>query len=307
MHCPEPVIAVAIKPERSADREPMSKALGRFVKEDPTFHTHFDEESGETIISGMGELHLDVYIERMRREYKAGVVVGQPRVQYREAPTVVTPFNYKHKKQTGGSGQYAHVIGQLIPLDANAEEDYEFESTVTGGRIPTEYISSVNKGFQMARAAGPLAGFEVVRARMLLEDGSAHAVDSSDLAFQVCAKAAFKQAMRESKPALLEPIVAVEAEVPNEFQGAVMGDLSSRRGVITGTDMKGDVVVLRAEVPLASMFGYSTDLRSMTKGQASFSMEFACYRPTPHAVREEVLLKIRQDKDSDKAKARATR
>ena len=303
MHCPEPVISVAIKPERSADREPMAKALGRFVKEDPTFHTHHEEASGETIISGMGELHLDVYVERMRREYKANVVVGQPRVQYRESPTVVTPFNYKHKKQTGGAGQYAHVVGRLVPLEADAENDYEFENTVTGGRIPTEYISSVNKGFQMARAAGPLAGFEVVRARMELEDGSAHAVDSSDLAFQVCARAAFRQAMRESNPVLLEPVMKVEAEVPGEFQGSVMGDLASRRGVITSSEMKANAVVLHAEVPLANMFGYSTDLRSMTKGQATFSMEFACYQPTPRSVQEELLLRLRKDKDNDRRKA----
>lgn len=306
MHCPEPVIAIAVNPERSADRDPMSKALARFVKEDPTFHTHTDEKSGETIISGMGELHLDVYIERMRREYKANVIVGQPKVQYREAPTVETPFNYKHKKQTGGSGQYAHVIGRLIPLAADAEEDYEFESTVTGGRIPTEYISSVNKGFQMSRARGPLAGFEVVRVRMVLEDGSSHSVDSSDLAFQICARAAFRQVMRNSKPVLLEPLMKVEAEVPGEFQGAVMGDLASRRGTITNSEIKAKAAVIHAEVPLANMFGYATALRSLTKGQATFSMEFACYRATPSAVQEEILLRIRNDKDSDRRRAGVT-
>ncbi|MHC4697945.1 MAG: elongation factor G, partial [Planctomycetota bacterium] len=305
MHCPEPVIAVAVSPERHADREPMAKALARFVKEDPTFHTHHDEKSGGTIISGMGELHLDVYIERMRREYKANVIVGRPKVQYREAPTVVTPFNYKHKKQTGGAGQYAHVIGRLIPLETDTDSDYEFEGKVTGGRIPTEYISSVNKGFQMARSHGPLAGFEVVRARMVLEDGSAHAVDSSDLAFQVCARAAFRQAMHNSKPVLLEPIMKVEAEVPSEFQGSVMGDLAARRGVITCSEMKVNAVVIHAEVPLANMFGYSTDLRSMTQGQATFSMEFARYLPTPPSVQEEILLSIRRDKDRQTNPSRA--
>ncbi len=307
MHCPEPVIAIAIKPERRADHDPMSKALARFVKEDPTFHAQYDEASDATIISGMGELHLDIYVERMRREYKANVVVGRPRVQYREAPTVVTPFNYKHKKQTGGAGQYAHVIGRLIPLGTDAEDDYEFESKVTGGRIPTEYISSVNKGFEMARSRGPLAGFEVVRARMVLEDGSSHAVDSSDLAFQVCARAAFREAMRDSKPVLLEPIMKVEVEVPNEFQGSVTGDLSARRGMITSSEMKADAAVIYAEVPLSKMFGYATDLRSMTKGQATFSMEFACYRPTPGNVQEEILLSIRNDKDNDKRRAGAAR
>jgi elongation factor G len=307
MHCPEPVIEVAISIARSADREPLAKALGRFVKEDPTFHARNDEQSGATIISGMGELHLEVYIERMRREYKVEVVVGRPKVQYREAPTVVTAFNYKHKKQTGGAGQYAHVAGRLIPMGSDAETDYEFENEVTGGRIPTEYISSVNKGFQMARARGPLAGFEVVGTLMILEDGSSHAVDSSDLAFQICARAAFRQAMRDSKPVLLEPIMKVEAEVPTEYQGSVTGDLSSRRGLITGGEMKANAVTIHAEVPLANMFGYSTDLRSMTKGQATFSMEFACYRPIPRAVQEEILLNLSKDQNNDKNKARTTR
>lgn len=307
MHCPEPVISVSIVPERNADRDAMSKALSRFTKEDPTFHTHFDEASGETLISGMGELHLEVYVERMRREYKASVVVGRPKVQYREAPTRVTPFNYKHKKQTGGSGQYAHVVGQLIPLPEDAEEEYEFENVVKGGHIPTEYISSVNKGFQMARPKGPLAGFEVVGVKMLLEDGSSHAVDSSDLAFQVCARNAFRQAMRDSNPVLLEPIMKLEAEVPNEFQGPVMGDLASRRGLILSTDPKPNAVILHAEVPLANMFGYATDLRSLTRGEATFSMEFACYRATPRAIREEVLEKLRKDEDKDKRKAGVAR
>lgn len=307
MYCPEPVISVSIKPERNADREPMSKALARFAKEDPTFHTRYDEDAGETIISGMGELHLEVYVERMRREYKANVVVGKPKVQYREAPTVETPFNYKHKKQTGGSGQYAHVIGKLIPLEADTVSDYEFENKVKGGRIPTEYISSVKKGFEMARSRGPLAGFEVVRIRMVLEDGSAHAVDSSDLAFQVCARTAFRQAVRDSKPVLLEPIMKVEAEVPSEFQGPVIGDLAARRAIITSSEMKANSAVIHAEVPLANMFGYSTDLRSLTKGQATFSMEFVCYRPTPAAVQEEILLRIRKDKDNDRRKAGVVR
>jgi elongation factor G len=300
MHCPEPVMSIAIQPERNADREPMSKALNRFVKEDPTFHTHFDEEAGQTIISGMGELHLEVYVERMRREYKASVIVGQPKVQYREAPTVETEFNYKHKKQTGGAGQYAHVVGRLVPMEANAENAYEFENKVTGGRVPTEYIPSVDKGFQMARAKGPLAGFEVVGVKMVLEDGSSHAVDSSDLAFQLCARAAFRQVVREAKPVLLEPIMAVEAEVPTEFQGGVAGDLASRRGMITDTEIKGNVVIIKAEVPLANMFGYSTDLRSMTQGRGNFAMEFAAYRRTPQSVQEEIITKYEKDRAAAK-------
>ncbi|MEK6676364.1 MAG: elongation factor G [Planctomycetota bacterium] len=302
MHCPEPVISIAIAPERTADRDAISKALNRFVKEDPTFHAHFDEEAGQTIISGMGELHLEVYVERIRREYKAGVIVGQPKVQYKESPTVETEYNYKHKKQTGGSGQYAHVVGRVVPMPINGETDYEFENKVTGGRVPSEYIPSVDKGFQMARVKGPLAGYEVVGVKMVLEDGSSHAVDSSDLAFQLCARAAFREVIREAKPVLLEPIMKVEIEVPTEFQGGVTGDLASRRGLITGSEMKGVSVVITSEVPLANMFGYSTDLRSMTQGRANFSMEFNCYRRTPTVVQEEIIAKYRKDKDKATAK-----
>ncbi len=306
IHCPEPVISIAIEPYRAADREPMSKALNRFVKEDPTFHTSFDEKTNQTIISGMGELHLEVYVERMRREYKANVIVGRPKVQYREAPTVETKFNYRHRKQTGGSGQYAHVIGTLVPIGhdkaapRSGENDYEFENKVTGGRIPTEYIPSVDKGFQMARSKGPLAGFEVVGVKMILQDGSSHSVDSSDLAFQICARTAFRQAVREARPCLLEPIVKVEIEVPTEFQGSVTGNIAARRGLISDTEMKGNVAIITAEVPLANMFGYSTDLRSLTQGRAAFSMEFACYRRTPQTVQEEIIERTRKENTSAK-------
>jgi len=238
----------------------------------------------------------------MRREYNANVIVGRPKVQYREAPTVETPYNYKHKKQTGGSGQYAHIVGKLIPMPNDAEKDYEFENVVTGGRIPSEYIPSVDKGFQMSRVKGPLAGFEVVGVKMLLEDGSFHAVDSSDMAFQVCARTAFRQAMRESHPVLLEPIMKVEIEVPLEFQGPVSGDLASRRGLISGSEMKSTVAIILAEVPLANMFGYSTDLRSLTQGQATFSMEFACYRKSPQVVQEEIIEQYRKAQDKVSAK-----
>jgi elongation factor G len=250
----------------------------------------------------MGELHLEVYVERMRREYKANVIVGQPKVQYREAPTVETPFNYKHKKQTGGAGQYAHVVGRLVPMEPNGETPYEFENDVTGGRVPTEYIPSVDKGFQMARAQGPLAGFEVVGVKMVLEDGSSHAVDSSDMAFQICARAAFRQVVREAKPVLLEPIMAVEVEVPGEFQGGVTGDLASRRGLITDSEAKGNVVIVKAEVPLANMFGYSTDVRSMTQGRGNFTMEFACYRRTPQSVQEEVIARYEKERERASSK-----
>jgi elongation factor G len=302
MYVPEPVMSISIVPERMADREPMSKAINRFCKEDPTFHTRFEEEAGETIISGMGELHLEVYVERMRREYKCNVIVGQPRVQYKEAPTQVTPYNYKHKKQTGGSGQYAHVVGTLIPMELNGETDYEFENKVTGGRVPSEYIPSVDKGFQMARVKGPIAGYEVVGIKMVLEDGSSHAVDSSDLAFQLCARAAFREAVRDSKPCLLEPIMKVEVEVPTEFQGGAAGDLASRRGLITGTEIKGNAVTILAEVPLANMFGYSTDLRSLTQGRGNFAMEFACFRRTPSAIQEEIIAKALKEREKTSSK-----
>ena len=294
IHCPDPVISVAIQPERDADREAMSKALNRFIKEDPTFHVRFEEDTGQTLLSGMGELHLEVYVERIRREYRANVVVGPPKVQYREAPTVETPFNHRHRKQSGGAGQYAHVVGRLVPLEPGAETEYVFESRVTGGRIPAEYIPSVDKGFQMARSKGPLAGFEVVGLKMILEDGSAHAVDSSDLAFQVCARGAFREVVQQAHPVLLEPIMNVELEVPGQFQGVVSGDLASRRGVITNAEIKPNLVILSAEVPLANMFGYSTDVRSLTQGQATFSMEFSCYRRAPRGVQDEIIDKYRK-------------
>jgi len=289
IHVADPVISLSIKPASSNDRDKLSKALHRFCREDPTFHVRGDEATSETIISGMGELHLEVYIERLRREQNIELEVGPPQVTYREAPTRETSFDHKHKKQTGGSGQYAHVIGKLIPLPADAPDDYEFASTVKGGRIPTEFIPSCDKGFQSARGKGPLAGFEIVGVKMLLEDGTHHAVDSSDLAFQVCARDAFIDTFKRSKPALLEPIVKVEVEAPSEFQGSIVGDLSSRRGLISGTIVKQGIAIIGAEVPLASMFGYATDLRSATQGRGTFTMEFACYRKTPQAVQDEVI------------------
>ncbi|MBN1490467.1 MAG: elongation factor G [Phycisphaerae bacterium] len=294
IHVAEPVIAMAIRPLRTTDRDKLAKALSRFCKEDPTFHVRTDGQTGETLISGMGELHLDVYVERMRREHRIDVEVGAPKVSYREAPTAEVAFNHKHKKQTGGSGQYAHIIGKLIPLPADAPNDYEFENVVTGGRVPTEYIPSVDKGFQDARGKGPLAGCEIVRIKMVLEDGSYHAVDSSDLAFQVCARETFRDAFLQSKPALLEPIVKVEVEVPVASQGGVVGDLSARRGTIRAAEVKGPVAVVTADVPLANMFGYATDLRSQTQGCGTFTMEFARYDQVPAAVQQEIVTRHRE-------------
>ncbi len=289
IHVAEPVIALAVRPNKTNDRDKLSKALNRFCKEDPTFHVRGDEKTGETLISGMGELHLDVYVERIRREYKIELEVGAPRVSYREAPGVEVEFNYKHKKQTGGAGQYAHVVGRMVPLPADAGKDYEFENNVTGGRIPTEFIPSCDKGFQSARGKGPLAGYEIVRVKMVLEDGTYHTVDSSDLAFQICARDAFQDAFRRSKPVILEPYVKVEVEAPIEFQGNIVGDLSSRRGLIHGTESKQNFVTITGEVPLARMFGYATDLRSATQGKGTFTMEFSGYKQTPRDVQEEII------------------
>ena len=302
IHVAEPVISLAVRPKTNKDQQAMAKGLGRFVREDPTFHVHTDEKTGETIISGMGELHLDIYLERIRREYKAELEVGAPKVNYREAPTEAVSFNYRHKKQTGGSGQFAHVIGHMVPLGDDAEEDYEFVNRVTGGRIPTEYIPSVDKGFQMARGKGPLAGFEIVKVQMILEDGTSHSVDSSDLAFQICARDAFRETFMRSKPALLEPIMKVEIETPTDLQGNVAGDISARRGLITHSEVKRNTTIINAEVPLARMFGYATGLRSMTQGQATFTMVFHTYRRTPASVQEEVVAQIKETEKQKKSK-----
>jgi elongation factor G len=289
MHVMDPVISLAVAPARTVDRDKFSKALHRFSKEDPTFHVASDPESGQTIISGMGELHLEIYCERIRREYRVDVVVGRPRVSYREAPTQVVEYNYKHKKQTGGAGQYAHVIGKLEPLPEGHEVGYEFQNDVIGGRIPTAYIPSVDKGFQSMLLKGPLAGYAISGVKMILEDGSSHAVDSSDMAFQICARDAFREAFLASKPVLLEPIMKMQVETPNEFQGSIIGDLSARRGMVVGTENRGPLTIIDAEVPLAGMFGYATDVRSLSQGKATFSMEFLKYKRMPAAVQEEIV------------------
>ena len=219
----EPVIDLAIAPTKRADQDKLSKALNRFMREDPTFRVHVDKETAETIISGMGELHLEIYVERIKREYKVECTVGMPKVSYREAPTKVTPFNYKHRKQTGGSGQYAHVVGRLEPLPTDSGEQFIFENDVTGGRIPSEYIPSVEKGFRDSLGKGPVAGYEVLGVKMILEDGSYHDVDSSDMAFQICARDCFRETFRKADPVLLEPIMKVEVEVPDRVPGAGHG------------------------------------------------------------------------------------
>jgi elongation factor G len=296
IYAAEPVIDLAISPTKRADQDKLSKALNRFMREDPTFRVHVDKETAETIISGMGELHLEIYVERIKREYKVECTVGMPKVSYREAPTKVTAFNYKHRKQTGGSGQFAHIVGSLEPLPEDSPEPFIFENKVTGGRIPSEYIPSVEKGFRDSLAKGPVAGYEVLGVKMVLQDGSYHDVDSSDMAFQICARDCFRETFRKADPVLLEPIMKVEVETPTEFQGPVTGKISSKRGVILGTEDRSGFAVILAEVPLSEMFGYSNELRSMTQGKGSFSMEFLKYQKLPNAIQEEVVKKAQLEK-----------
>ncbi|MBU6276189.1 MAG: elongation factor G [Planctomycetes bacterium] len=296
MFVPEPVIKMAITPTNRDGLDKLGKALQRFTREDPTFRMSTDDETGETLIAGMGELHLDIYVERIKREFKVEVEVGAPKVSYREAPTKGTAYDYKHKKQTGGSGQYAHIIGHLEPLPDDAPETFVFEDAVVGGRVPREYIPSVEKGFRAVLDKGPIAGFPIVGVKATLEDGSYHDVDSSDMAFQICARAGFREAFLATKPVLLEPIMKMEVEVPADFQGPVTGELNKRRGLIISTETVGNTSTIVAEVPLAETFGYSTDLRSMTQGQGVFTMEFAKYRPTPGNIQKEIIeLKKKQD------------
>ena len=295
IYAAEPVIDLSIQPVKRADYDKLSKALNRFMREDPTFRVHVDPETSETIISGMGELHLEIYVERIRREYKVDCTVGAPKVSYREAPTRETPFNYKHKKQTGGSGQYAHVVGKLIPLDPQSPEPFVFENKVTGGRIPSEYIPSVEKGFRESLHKGPVAGYEVIGVQMRLEDGSYHDVDSSTMAFEICARDCFRETFKKADPVLLEPIMKVEVEIPTEFQGPVTGAISSKRGVILGTESRSGYTVITAEVPLSEMFGYSNDLRSATQGKGSFSMEFLKYQKLPSRFQEEIVKKAQTE------------
>ncbi|MBX3413570.1 MAG: elongation factor G [Pirellulales bacterium] len=289
MFVPEPVIKMAVTPTTRDGADKMSKALQRFMREDPTFVVGTDEESGETVIAGMGELHLEIYVERMRREYGVAVEVGAPKVSYREAPTQLAEYDFRHKKQTGGSGQFAHIKGKIEPLPEDSEEVFLFEETVVGGRVPREYIPSVEKGFRDSIKKGPVAGFQIVGVKCILEDGSYHEVDSSDMAFQTCARNCFRETFLKTKPALLEPVMKVEIEVPSAAQGSVVGDLTSRRGMVVSTEMKGPLATIEGEVPLAETFGYSTDLRSMTQGQGTFTMEFARYRRVPASIQTEIV------------------
>lgn len=292
MYVPDPVISLSITPKDKASSDQMAKALNRFVKEDPTFRSYVDPESNQTIIQGMGELHLDVYIERMRREYKCDVETGMPQVAYREAITQRADFNYTHKKQTGGAGQYGRVAGFIEPT---TEGDYIFVNNIKGGAIPTEYIPSCDKGFKEAVKRGTLIGFPIVGVQVTINDGQYHPVDSSDMAFQAAAIGAFREAYMKAKPTILEPIMQVSIEGPQEFQGNIFGLINQRRGIIISSTEDGTFTRVDSEVPLSEMFGFSTILRSSTQGKAEYSMEFKKYGKAPQSICDE-LIKAHEEK-----------
>jgi elongation factor G len=292
MTFPKPVISVAIEPKTKGDQEKLGLAIQKLAEEDPTFRVEHDHETGQTVISGMGELHLDILVDRMRREFKVEANVGKPQVAYRETlKRSVDKYDYTHKKQTGGSGQFAKIQIRLEPMDVTEEKTYEFVNAVTGGRIPREYIPSVDAGIQDAMQVGTLAGYPVVGVKATLLDGAYHDVDSSEMAFKIAGSIAYKEAARLAQPTLLEPIMAVEVRTPEEYMGDVIGDLNSRRGQIQAMDDASGVKVVRALVPLSEMFGYVGDLRSKTSGRAVYSMTFETYAEVPKAVAEEIVQK----------------
>jgi elongation factor G len=299
MHVPDAVISLAVAPKEKDGQVNFSKALNRFTKEDPTLRVHRDEESAQTIMSGMGELHLDIYIERMKREYKCEVVTGKPQVAYRETITRKADFAYTHKKQTGGKGQFARVIGYIEPLPSDAVEQYEFVDDTVGGSIPREFIPACEKGFKEAITKGSLIGFPVVGVRICVNDGQFHAVDSSEQAFKTASIMAFREGYAAAKATILEPIMKVEVQAPEEFQGAVMGQINQRRGVIVASENTEGYVIVTAEVPLNEMFGYSTDLRSGTQGKGEFTMEFLKYKEVPKQEQEVLMTEYRQKKAAE--------
>jgi elongation factor G len=296
MFVPNAVISLAIAPKDKAGQANFSKALNKFTKEDPTFRVHRDEESGQTIISGMGELHLEIYCERIKREFNCEVVVGKPQVAFRETITKRGDFNYTHKKQTGGSGQFGKVVGFLEPLPADAAMAYEFVDEITGGSIPREFIPACDKGFQEAVKEGRLIGFPIVGVRVVINDGAYHDVDSSEQAFKTAALMGFREGYEKAGAVVLEPIMKLETQAPEEFQGSVMGQINQRRGVILNSSTNEGYAVIEAEVPLNEMFGYSTDLRSATQGKGEFTMEFSKYAPVPRNVQDEMVKKHQEKK-----------
>jgi elongation factor G len=288
---PDPVIEVSVEPKSTADQEKMGIALSRLASEDPSLTIESDQESGQTILKGMGELHLEIIIDRMKREFKVDANIGQPKVAYRETITKKVEIDYTHKKQSGGSGQFAKVKISFEPLPADGEEDYVFESKITGGRVPKEFIPGVEKGLISAKGNGFLAGYPVVRVKTRLLDGAYHDVDSSVLAFEIAARSAFREAMEKAGPVLLEPMMKVEVVTPEEYMGDVIGDINSRRGQINNLEARDNVQVITAKVPLASMFGYVNSLRSLSQGRAQYAMEFESYQQVPTAVADEIRAK----------------
>jgi len=286
MYVPNPVISLSVKAKNKSASDKMAKALSRFTKEDPTFRSHVDAETRDTIVQGMGELHLEIYVERMNREYNIEVETGAPQVAYRETITRRVEWEYTHKKQTGGSGQYAKIIGIMEPC---REEDYTFESRVKGGSIPIDYIPSCDKGFRSVMQKGPLLGFPVINVKMTVVDGDSHPVDSSDVAFRTAAVLGFREAYKRAEPTIFEPIMKVVVEGPTEFQGSVFGSINQRRGVILSSQEESHNCTVEAEVPLSEMFGYSTTLRSSTQGKAEFTMEFAKFAKVPQSISEKLI------------------
>lgn len=299
MFVPEPVISLAISPKDKKSADQMAKALNRFTKEDPTFQTFVDPESNQTIIKGMGELHLEVYIERMKREYKCEVETGMPQVAYRESITQQAPFNYTHKKQSGGSGQYGRVAGFMEPLE---DKDYEFVDAIKGGSIPNEYIPSCDKGFKASLSKGALIGFPIVGVKCTINDGQSHPVDSSDIAFQLAAIGAFREAYLKAKPVILEPIMKVSIEGPTEFQGNIFAVINQRRGMIVASTEDDNFSRVDSEVPLSEMFGFSTVLRSLTQGKAEFSMEFLKYGKVPASISDTLIKEYEEKRRKEQGK-----
>jgi len=290
MEFPDPVIEVAVEPKTKSDQEKMGTALARLAAEDPSFRVASDIESGQTIIKGMGELHLEILVDRMRREFKVDANVGAPQVAYRETITQISEIDYTHKKQTGGSGQYARIKLLFEPLETGS--GFVFENKVVGGSVPKEYIPGVEKGLMSSKESGVIAGFPLIDFKATLIDGASHDVDSSVMAFEIAARAAFREGIPKAKPKLLEPIMRVEVVTPEDYMGDIIGDLSSRRGNVAGMDQRGNARVINAMVPLANMFGYVNTLRSMSQGRAQYTMHFDHYEHVPQAVADEVTAKM---------------
>jgi elongation factor G len=295
---PKPVIEVAVEPKTKADQEKMGMALAKLAQEDPTFNVRTDIDSGQTIIAGMGELHLEIIVDRMMREYKVEANVGKPQVNYRETIRSNADAEGKYIRQTGGSGNYGHCKIRVSPNESG--KGYEFSNDIKGGTIPKEYIKPIDQGIQEAMQGGVLAGYEMVDVKVSLYDGSYHDVDSNEMAFKIAGSIAFKEAARKAKPVLLEPVMAVEVIVPEDYMGTIIGDLNSRRGRIEGMEMVGNTQAIRATVPLSTMFGYATHMRGATQGRANYSMQFKQYEEAPRSVSEEIIAKVQGKDGKDK-------